>query len=277
MRGYTRTLFALTTAPNLEALAWLCIPDGVTKDVPRPAMIATPGHSIGARDLLAMDASGRARKEGAGYQKDYALQVVRLGYPCLVMEPLGFGDRREAEMKKAGGESGCHAAAVIALMMGMSVAGLRVNDLRRGLDFLETAPGVDSKRVGIMGISGGGMLALFTAAVDLRIKAAIVSGYFNRFRDSVLGMHHCVCNFVPGLATDFDMADLAALVAPRPLLVQHGTRDPIFPIAATRAALRRLRGIYRCAGAGDKLESEIFEGGHEWSPRRIEAFLKRAL
>lgn len=273
--GYTRTTLTLTTAPNLKAICWLVIPDDMgVRGKPSPAMIATPGHGMGAKDLLAMDATGKPRKEGDGYQKDYALQAVRLGYPVLVVEPIGFGERRDNDhMAGKSGESPCHAAFSIALMLGTTIQRLRLNDLSRGIDYLQSVKGVDPDRIGIMGISGGGQMALYTAALDLRVKAAIVSGYINSFRASALGMHHCICNFMPGLAADLDMADLGALVAPRALLVESGTKDPIFPIDATRAALRKIRKAYKIFGVADRVDEDIFEGDHQWSGRKMESFL----
>lgn len=278
MDGYVRTTLTLDTAPGIKALCWLCMPNDADAARPRPAMVATPGHGMGAKDLLAMDATGQPRTEGEGYQKDYALQALRLGYPTLVVEPLGFGERRDAAMMaNKTGESGCHASYTLAAMLGTSLARLRLNDLQRAIDYFEAVPGVDRKRIGLMGISGGGQMTLWTTAVEPRIKAAIVSGYLNTFRDSVMGMHHCICNFIPGLAKHFDMTDLAAMIAPRPLLIQSGTKDPIFPIKATRAAVARTREIYSVFGAADVVMDDIFAADHQWSPRKVPAFLHAAL
>jgi dienelactone hydrolase len=278
--GYSRVMFTIDTAPRLKALCWLCLPDGFSNSRGRksPAMIATPGHGIGAKDLLAMDKLGTPRKEGEGYQKDYALQAVRLGYPALVVEPMGFGERRDADhMSGKSGESPCQAAAVLASMLGTSLARIRLNDLQRAMDHLDTIPAIDAGRVGLMGISGGGQMTLWTSAADTRIKLAVVSGYLNSFRHSVMGMYHCICNFAPGLAREFDMTDLAAMVAPRPILIESGTKDPIFPIQATRAAIKRVRAIYSVYGAADRVESDIFTGDHQWSGRKLEGFLRKWL
>lgn len=279
--GYTRTLFTLDTAKNIKALCWLCVPEGVNVKAsasPVPAMIATPGHGIGAKDLLALDAKGKPRKEGDGYQKDYALQAVRLGYPTLVIEPMAFGERRDSDhMAGKSNESPCQAGSTVAMMLGTTLARIRMNDIQRGLDYLGTLPGIDAKRVGLMGISGGGQMTLWTAAADPRFKVAIVSGYFNTFRHSVMGMHHCICNFAPGLARDFDMADLAALVAPRAMLTESGTKDPIFPIKATRAALTHTRAIYKTFGAAERIDSDIFVADHQWSGKKLAPFLKKWL
>ncbi|WP_180359687.1 alpha/beta hydrolase family protein [Miniimonas arenae] len=274
--GYRRTMLAFDTAPGTSAIAWWVVPDGVDPaEQPggTPALIATPGHGIGARDLLAMDAVGHPRPEGEGYQQDYALRAVRLGVPTLVVEPLGFGVRRDhAAGTPDDDASECAAGSLLASMLGTSLPALRVNDLRRAVDLLP-ALGADPDRIGLVGISGGGQLALWTGALDPRIAVVGVSCYLNTFATSVLAMEHCACNAAPGLAVELDMPDLAALVAPRPLLVEAGLRDPIFPIQGTRAALDVVRRAYAALDATDLLLEDVFDGGHAWSGRLLPELL----
>tara|TARA_Y100000588_G_scaffold388061_1_gene487380 strand:+ start:9526 stop:10566 length:1041 start_codon:yes stop_codon:yes gene_type:complete len=279
MGGYTRTMFTLTTARSLKALCWLCMPDDVSRRDPQPAMIATPGHGIGAKDLLAMNIRRRRRREGAGYQKDYALQVVRLGYPVLVVEPLGFGERREKEMLllPTAGDNGCHEAAFMAFMLGTTLPCIRINDIRRCLDYLETVPEINGDRIGLMGISGGGQLTMWTCAIEPRLKAAVISGYMTTYRDGPMAMRRCMCNAAPGLVQHLDMSDIATLIAPRPILFESGTRDPLCPVDATRKAIRRVRLNYRCFGSSDHIESDIFTGEHVWSGKKVQSFLHKWL
>lgn len=276
-QGYCRTAFLLDTAPHISALCFYCVPDGVTKANPAPAMLATPGHGIGSRDLLAMLPDGSPRPEGQNYQKDYALQAVRLGHPTLVVEPMGFGERRDRAAKEKGPGADCHTAYTMASMLGSSLARLRMNDLQRALDWLEAQPEVIPSRIGLMGISGGGQMTLWTTAVEPRIKVAIVSGYLNTFRDSVMAMNHCICNFAPGMARYFEMSDLATMIAPRPLLVESGTEDTIFPIKASRAAVRATRTNYAVWNAADRVTHDVFEGTHQWSGKKMPAFLRKWL
>jgi predicted esterase len=69
------------------------------------------------------------------------------------------------------------------------------------------------------------------------------------------------------------MREVAALIAPRPLLVISGRRDPIFPITATRRAWSGLKQVYDLLGASGRLEKDFFDGGHAWSNRRSPGFL----
>jgi fermentation-respiration switch protein FrsA (DUF1100 family) len=76
---------------------------------------------------------------------------------------------------------------------------------------------------------------------------------------------HCDCNYVPGILPYAEMADLAALIAPRPLLIEAGTDDPIFPVDEVRIASEQVARVYRLLGAPDLFDQDIFEGGHRFS------------
>src|SRR2546421_442344 len=78
--------------------------------------------------------------------------------------------------------------------------------------------------------------------------AAVVATYFSSFAASVCSVPHCICNSVPDLLTWFEMVDLAALTVPRPLIIEAGVRDPIFPVNATRESYDALVAL--CSGAG---------------------------
>ena len=94
--------------------------------------------------------------------------------------------------------------------------GWRVHDVMRTIDWIGTRKELDVSRVGCMGISGGGTCTLFSAALEPRIRAAMVSGYLNTFRDSVFSLSHCIDNYIPGILNWAEMYDVAGLIAPRP-------------------------------------------------------------
>jgi hypothetical protein len=105
---------------------------------------------------------------------------------------------------------------------------------------------------------------LFAAALDLRIKAAFVSGYLNTFRDSIMAVPHCMDNYVPGILNWAENYDIASLIAPRPLFSEGGDQDPIFPVNATRESFARVQKVYEMLGAGARVQQEIFHGKHEF-------------
>ncbi len=129
----------------------------------------------------------------------------------------------------------------------------------------------------MMGCSGGGTVSLFTAALDTRLRATVVSAYFNTYAESILAIPHCVDNFVPGLLTLCEMPDLAALVAPRGLFVESGTADSIFPAASFQKAAAKALKIYTEFGAPEQFGAELFEGEHGFHGTGAFAFLERVL
>ena len=128
-----------------------------------------------------------------------------------------------------------------------------------------------------MGISGGGTCTTFSTALEPRIKAALISGYLNTFKASIVSISHCIDNYVPGILNWAEMYDVAGLIAPRPLWVESGERDTIFPVAASRASFARVKKIYEVFGAGEMTGQEVFDGPHGFSGRMGLPFLARHL
>lgn len=276
--AYTRIAVRYTSRPGLDVFGYWLVPRNVRSR--GPAVLALHGHGRGVGPIVGMDAKGRMRPFGrwGEYHRDYALQCVAHGYAVLAIDQFGFGSRRSAQARRDGVEaSSCQTAAGAALLLGETMIGWRVWDAIRAIDWLRTRPEVDPDRIAVLGLSGGGTTSLFTAALDTRVAAAVVSGYFNTFRDSILSVPHCIDNFVPGLLHDAEQYDIAGLIAPRPLFVESGTRDPIFPVAATRAAYVKVAKVYRVLGARDRLGIEIFRDEHVFRGRAVWPFLARHL
>ncbi len=275
-KGYTRCGFMIETGPGLYVPAFLLIPEGLDK--PRPAILCSHGHGIGMNALVGLTEEGKERQYKQGYQHDFALQAVKAGFVALAFDQCGFGRRRDIDFSKAQKmPNHCEQPSKNALHWGLSMTGIRVWDALRMIDFLQSRPEVLADKIGMVGISGGGLVTQFTAALDDRIRAACVSGYCNRYADCILSIHHCIDNYVAGLGTLADNDDIACLIAPRPLLIESGTEDPIFPVAATRAAVRKLRRCYKLLNASKALEAEIFEGKHEFRGARTWTFFAEHL
>ena len=163
------------------------------------------------------------------------------------------------------------------LMMGKTMAGVRVRDVMRSLDFLETLPYVDQEHMGAMGISGGGTTLMYAGALDERLKAVVLSGAGCTFRDSILKIFHCTDNFVPHVYSHGEMYDILGLMAPRALLLEAGDEDDIFPIAGVKTCYQQLKKAYRIMDAEEKLELDVFHGGHQIHGGRSYAFLQKWL
>ncbi|WP_026370595.1 alpha/beta hydrolase family protein [Kallotenue papyrolyticum] len=274
--GYRRSLISFAGASDEDIPAWLLTP--AVHDAPRPAVIAVPGHGYGMNELVGLTAEGAPRATPQGYHQDFALDLARHGMVVLVPELRGFGRRRlAADRDGASTRSSCEALARWSLLLGRPLLGDRVADVLGAFELLRGIPQVDARRIAIMGGSGGGAVALLAAALEPRLRAAVIGTYFCTFRDSLLDQRHCLCNYVPGLLRDAEMCDIAALIAPRPLLLIAGTDDPLFPAAGTRAAYAELQHAYRIAQAGERLALDLFAGGHQLRVTPALPFLARWL
>jgi dienelactone hydrolase len=275
---FIRRKVVISTATHAKMPLYLLIPKRVTG--PLPVVIAYAGHGYGVKDIVGLWEDGEERTVPDGYHKDFAIALCRRGFLVAAPEIACFGERQTdyAYLNQELGQplpTTCHNAATYAFMLGKSVAGMRVRDGMRLIDYVSTLDEADTSRLGAMGISGGGMLTFFHTALDERIKACVVSGYFSSFKDSILAMHHCTCNFVPGLLNIGEMADLVGLILPRPMLVETGTRDPIFPIGTVRQSVERARQMCAILGGNPHADIELdeFEGRHSISGRRAYDFL----
>ena len=274
--GYRREKIVFDSRPGVSVLAYLLLPEPARK--PAAALICVPGHGRGVDDIVGIDDRGGERTDKAGYQHDFAIQAAEAGVAALAIEPVGFGCRRDPVNARRGlSQKACEPAAGGALLVGQTMIGWRVWDIMRTVDYIATRAELDSSRVGCMGISGGGMATLFAAALEPRIRAAFVSGYLNTFRDSIGSLSHCIDNYVPGILNWAEMHDLAGLIAPRPLFVESGERDGIFPIRASIESFNQTREIYRVFGAEDRIEHEVFPGEHSFWGKRGIPFMARHL
>lgn len=274
--AYRREKFVFESRPGSFVLGYLLTPKAGA--APHAAVVCVPGHGRGVDDIVGIDDHGRDRAVHDGYQYDFAIQAAEHGMAAVAIEPMCFGCRRDAKTKAHGlGQSSCQPTAGAALLLGQTMIGWRVWDVMRSIDWIETRPELDAKRVGCMGISGGGTCTLFSSALEPRIRAAMVSGYVNTFQASVMSISHCIDNYVPGILNWAEQYDVAGLIAPRPLFVESGERDNIFPIAASRASFERIRKVYQVFDAASMTEQETFDGPHSFWGKRGLPFLAKHL
>jgi dienelactone hydrolase len=274
--GYTREKIVFDSRQGVSVLAYVLLPEKAKR--PAPVMICVPGHGRGVDDIVGIDDKGADRTDKAGYQHDFALQVVEAGMAAVAIEPMGFGCRRDPLNARQGlSRKACDPVSGGALMVGQTMIGWRVWDVMRTSDYIATRAELDSSRIGLMGISGGGTVTVFSTALEPRIRAAMVSGYLNTFRDSVGSLAHCSDNYVPGILEWAEMYDIAGLIAPRPLFVESGEKDNIFPIKASIESFTRVREIYGVFGASDRVEQEVFPDEHSFWGKRGIPFLARHL
>ena len=172
----------------------------------------------------------------------------------------------------------CDINLVHATMAGLSPLTQNLWDLARGLDVLGEHPLVDPDRIGMVGLSLGGTMTLFLAAWDERVAAAVVSGFFSSWAEAhKVPWNMCGSQVLPAMLGQLEHVDLGALVAPRPLLVETGTEDTIFPLAAADDSFAQLERVYEHLDARDRLDHDVFDGDHQWHGTRAHTFLDRWL
>ncbi|HMD44815.1 MAG TPA: alpha/beta fold hydrolase [Acidimicrobiales bacterium] len=264
--GYRRARIVYDTEDTMSVPAWLLVPDGRTE--PGPAILAVHGHGPGKDQVCGLDTSGPPNG-------NYAEVLARRGYVVIAPDLRCFGER--ADWMPADHYM-CDTNLVHAVMAGVNPLTQNLWDLARTLDLLGAHPLVDPRRIGVVGLSYGATMTLFLAATDERVAAAVVSGYFSSWAEAhKFPFNMCGSQVLPGMLGQLEHVDLGALVAPRPLLIETGTEDLIFPEAAARASVERLRPLYARRGADDALVHDVFEGEHQWHGELAYPFLDRCL
>ena len=279
---YIRELWEIKTFPKGAALSFVLIPQNA--DRPLPAIVAAHGHGDGVNMLLQLKPNGAKHKEPySGIHHDYALQAVREGFVVLAPEIADFGRRRNFSWLDRYAIAGsCYPTETSGIQMGVPAIGLRTWEMMRQLDWFVTHPAVIADRIGMLGLSGGGMLTTYTSIFEDRIRAGSICAYLTRFGMNMLKMLHCSCSFVPGQLLLGENDDVTSLIAPKPLLLECSRTDTTFPIKASRLAIRKLRRVYGLLEKKQNLVIDIFDGvkkwgGHEFHGEKTWSFFRRHL
>jgi len=266
--GFIQETISLELCEGWNTLCYLLTPNLPSGS----AVVAVCGHGYGCRQIISQGKRGSRRRINFldNYQKNFAIELVKRGNTVIAYEPIGFGEaRKRKDGFKPFYSNSCRDISLHTLMYGLTTASLRIYQAMRCADMLE-AKGF--KDIGCMGISGGGLVALYFACLDERIKRTVVSGYINTFRDSVMSVWHCPDNYIPGILAAGEIFDFASAIAPRKLLVESGSRDMIFPRKGVQTAIEHISRIYREVGAEDNFSVDLFEGRHEISGRKSYTF-----
>jgi dienelactone hydrolase len=201
----------------------------------------------------------------------------------MVFAPVqrALGERMEPDPAFRNGTGlwakSCQMVSLVGLLLGKPLAGLRVWDVMRTIDYVRSRPEPMIEGVGCLGLSGGGVVTLYAAALDDRLSALVISGAFCTYRASIMAVEHCPDNHVPGILRYGETSDIAGLIAPRPLLIEHGTKDDIFPIEGVRQACRDLARVYALLGQPERLETDFFDGGHQFGGHKAFSWLDQWL
>jgi dienelactone hydrolase len=235
--------------PGLYVTANLYLPKKIEK--PLPTVLYLSGH-------------GPVIKDGVSYgnkvtYQHHGIWFARHGYACLVLDTLQLGEIQ-----------GLHHGTYREGMWwwnsrGYTSAGVEAWNCIRALDYLETRPEIDKTRFGATGRSGGGAYSWWIVGLDDRIKAAAPVAGITDLRNHVINgtvEGHCDCMFTVNTYR-WDYAQVAALAAPRPLLIVNTDRDSIFPLDGVVRVHSLVRHIYKSYNAETNLGLVISEGPHK--------------
>ncbi|MBS1828678.1 MAG: acetylxylan esterase [Acidobacteria bacterium] len=258
-KGYRVENVMFQSRPDFWVTGNLYIP--TRGNGPFPGIISPCGHY----------ADSRMNPE---YQSAY-INLVLGGFVVLAYDPIGQGERRQywnpdtGETEVGGATTEHSMVGHLLFLLGEDLTHYRVWDGMRAVDYLMTRPEVDRDRIGCAGHSGGGTLTRFIAAMDERVKVAVINqgGTANRWPvqygpNARIGPSDVEQNLFPGAKLGVDHVDMQAAIAPRPLLVLIEDYYPRF-----NEAVERIRSRYALLGAVDRFAADEATDPHAWTPK----------
>ncbi len=246
---FTVEMLHYQSRPGLYVTGNVYVPKRLS--APAPAILYVCGHSV-------VKTNGVSYGAKAGYQH-WGAWFARNGYVCLIIDTVQLGEIE-------GIHHGTHSKDMWWWnSRGYSSAAAEAWNCIRALDYLQSRKDVDGERIGVTGRSGGGAYSWWIAALDERIKAAcptagIVDLHSHVVDGTVEG--HCDCMFMVNTYR-WDYAQVAALMAPRPLLIVNTDKDTIFPLDGVVRVHERVRGIYDLYNKPEQLGLILTEGPHK--------------
>jgi cephalosporin-C deacetylase-like acetyl esterase len=267
--GYRIEKLTFESRPRLYVTANLYVPAGTGR---HPAILGPLGHS----------GNGKA---WPSYQKLFS-NLARKGYVVLAYDPFGQGERieypgsRPGQSALGGGTSEHEYAGRRLILLGANFGLFRAWDGIRGIDYLMTRAEVDPDRIGCCGQSGGGTLTQFLAALDSRIRVAVVSmGNTENLAQADVeppgSADDAEQNIVPALARGIDRADLLYAFVPKPLLMGitlHDAGHTYSPeyVSGSLDFMDEYKRAYGLFGVGDRvsLQATTVSHGYVYEMRR---------
>jgi len=241
----------------------------------RPGVLAIHGHGSHGHDPVA----GRDDVPGVAdaikqVHYDYGRQLVRRGYvvavPCLTPFGQRLGNSPAYRQQDA-----CAITFLRLQMLGKLLIAENLRDCLWAVALLARHEQVDAQRLACVGLSYGGRMAMLTAALEPRLRMAVISGALNVMQERIGKVYSCGAQVIPGLLAYGDVPEIGALIAPRPSVWEIGSRDTLIAPRWAEEALTRLRRAYKALNAEEHLQVDRFEGGHEWSGRLAYPLLEK--
>ncbi|HVO71502.1 MAG TPA: acetylxylan esterase, partial [Aggregatilineaceae bacterium] len=238
--GVERVKILLRAADGLQLPAYVMYP--AERDGQLPALLVYPGHGT------IQQTAGLENSRHHGN----ALALAQAGYLTLTVEERGFGELGEVD----------HIALDnVARLVGRTWLGMTIEDGLRALDYLQTRPDVKPTHLGVTGLALGGGLALYTAALDERLRAVVIENYLGG-GIAPLVVHGHGCDFVPGLRRYAELSDVARLIVPRPALYAYPRSRNTTVVA--RAWYDKMRPSYEVFRCPDRTRFVEQDGGDDY-------------
>lgn len=257
--GFTVENLHFQALPGLYVTGNFYLPK--KRDEKLPAILYVCGHARVVEDGVNFGNKARYRHHPTWF--------ARNGYACLIIDTVQLGEIE-----------GIHHGTYRENMWwwnsrGYSSASVEAWNAIRALDYLQSRPEVDGDRLGVTGRSGGGITSWWVGALDDRVKVAVPVAGITSLRNHVVDgcvEGHCDCMYHVNTYR-WDFAQIAALMAPRPLLISNSDKDTIFPLDGIYEVHQKVKRVYDLLDAGDKLGLQITEGPHTDSQElRVHAF-----
>jgi len=281
--GLIKQRWLIDVQKHLSATLLVNFPGGLKKREKCPAILCWHGHGeFGKEPVMGNDSSPDLRNEIDRLNYNYGHQMAKTGFITYAIDWIGAGERNDSNKPNFKNTNvtrdWCNLYYLHATMLGMTSLSINLAHAKAATDFVCTLPPVDADRLGVMGLSGGGTMTLWTALYDKRFKAAEIMCYsdlwpYFGFRD----INYCGMQVAPGLFKLVDLPDLQGLLAPLPLLVDIGANDSCFKVDTAMACYRKVEKIYQAADALDRLQLDLFPGEHSWGANKSEQFFRNHL
>ncbi|HRR34062.1 MAG TPA: acetylxylan esterase [Kiritimatiellia bacterium] len=250
--GYRIEKILFESQPGLFVTAHLFLPQAPAYKPPFPAILICCGHSN----------NGKASKD---YQRG-AVLAAQAGLAALIYDPIDQGERLQLPGKNPPNNvSGHNITGVSAMLLGWNTARFRIWDGMRALDYLQTRPEIDGRRLGVMGNSGGGTLSSYIMALDDRISAGAPSCYISTLRDVCdrCGPQDAEQNFFGQLAIGMNHAGYLLARAPMPACMNCAHKD-FFPFDGSQKSYATARAVFERFGWGERVAMLDVPGPHGW-------------
>ena len=248
--GYTIEEVVFESYPGIHVTALLFLPDPAKFAGPNPGVIVTCGHSNNGKAF-------------AGYQR-MSLMLAKSGIAALIYDPFDQGER--VQQKGISNCNGHNTIGVNATLLGWSTARMRIYDGMRAIDYLESRPEVDAKRIGVCGQSGGGTMTSLIMAIEPRIRCAGPSCYLSTLRDvyAECGPQDAEQNLFGQLSFGLNHLGYVLLQAPNPVLMNFKTAD-FFPFQGALETSANAQAVAARFGWAGRFAHVYGIGPHGWS------------